>query len=414
VSYSPSGPQGEGVQEVIRTHEVGGAIDGSATWTGSQVGVFARVIRAGSGSPAWVRQFERPVRRAAELPREVADEIIRALGVRVTPAEQARLAATDSGDPSVFEAYLRGRIKQRAGTVASVADAVEQYKRAVRIDANHAPSWAQLAQCYLLEAVSLRVRPLADALPLARDAAERALGLDDSLAAAHEARALVRFYGDWDFEEARHDFERAVELNPNSGDTRQGYAMFLAARRRLPEAMQQMQSAVTLDPVAPRSQAALGMLWHYARSNQLAERAFRDVLAVNPRVLSARFGLARVLLVTRRPDEALRELELMKSQSDGLLPPAPRAAMGIAYAALGRQSEARDVAEALAGEEADSVEAASVFTAVGNHDRALGILERALDARNPAVLFLPLDQRFDGLRQEPRFVQLLHRLGAIG
>jgi tetratricopeptide (TPR) repeat protein/tRNA A-37 threonylcarbamoyl transferase component Bud32/TolB-like protein len=414
VSYTPS-PQGEqGVLDIIRTHDVGGAVDGSATWTGTQARVFARVLRAGTASPAWVRQFERPVRRAAELPREVTDEIIKALHVSVTPAEQARLSAPDSADPSVFEAYLRGRIRQRAGNAASIAAAVEQYQAAVRIDPNHAPSWAQLAQCYIQEAVSWRVRPLPEALSMARDAAERALGLDDTLAAAHEARAQVRFYGDWSFDEAREDFARAVDLNPNAGDMRQSFAMFLAARNRLPEAMQQMQSAVTLDPVAPRSQAALAMLWHYARSNNLAERAFRDVLATNPRLLSARFGLARVLLVSRRPEEALRELETIRSQSDGsLLPPAPRAAFGIAYAALGRTNDARGVAEELARQDEDRVEAASVFAALGDHDRALALLEQALDVRNPAVLFLALDQRFDAIRQQPRFVRLLHRLGTI-
>jgi eukaryotic-like serine/threonine-protein kinase len=414
VSYTQTGQGGQGIQEIIRTHEVDGAIEGSTTWTGADARVFVRVLRAGSGSPVLVKQFQRPVRRAAELPREVADEIIKALQASATPAEQARLAAADAADPTVFEAYLRGRIKQRAGTVAGMAAALEQYRAAVRLDPNHAPSWAQMAQCYVLEAVSLRVRPLADALPLARDAAERALGLDDSLAAAHEARALIRFFGDWDFGDAREDFERAVQLNPNAGDTRQGFAMFLAARNRLPEAMQQMQTAVTLDPVAPRSQAALAMLWHYARSNNLAERAFRDVLAGNPRLIPARFGLARVLLGTRRPEEALRELEVIRSQSDGVLPPAPRAAMGMAYAALGRIEEARGVADELAQRSEDGVEAASVFAALGERARALAMLEQALDARNPSVLFLGLDQRFDPLRQDPRFVQLLHRLGTIG
>jgi Tfp pilus assembly protein PilF len=271
-----------------------------------------------------------------------------------------------------------------------------------------------MAQCYLLEAVSLRVRPLADALTLARDAAERALSLDDSVAAAHEARAQIRFFGDWNFDDARHDFERAVELNPNAGDTRQGFAMFLAARNRLPEAMQQMQTAVTLDPVAPRSQAALAMLWHYARSNNLAERAFRDILSENPRLIPARFGLARVLLGSKRPEDALRELEVIRSQSDGSLPPAPRAAVGMAYAALGRGDDARAVAEELAQRPEDGVEAASVFAALGERARALTLLEQALEARNPAILFLGLDQRFDPLRQDPRFAQLLHRLGTIG
>jgi serine/threonine protein kinase/tetratricopeptide (TPR) repeat protein len=414
VSYTPAGQGGQGIQEIIRTHEVDGAIEGSTSWTGTEARVFVRVLRAGGGSPVLVRQFERPVRRAAELPREVADEIIKALQASATPAERARLAAPDAGDPSVFEAYLRGRIKQRAGTVAGMSAALEQYRAAVALDPNHAPSWAQMAQCFVLEAVSLRVRALADALPLARDAAERALGLDDSLAAAHEARALIRFYGDWDFDDARQDFQRAVDLSPNAGDTRQSFAMFLAARNRLPEAMQQMQTAVTLDPVAPRSQAALAMLWHYARSNNLAERAFRDVLAANPRLIPARFGLARVLLVTKRPDEALRELEVIRSQSEGALPPAPRAAMGMAYAALGREADARAVADELAQRPDDGVEAASVFAAIGQHARAIVLLEQALEARNPAVLFLGLDQRFDPLRQDPRFVQLLHRLGTIG
>jgi Tfp pilus assembly protein PilF len=242
----------------------------------------------------------------------------------------------------------------------------------------------------------------------------RALSLDDSLAAAQETDAQLKFFVDWDAEGADRSFRRAVELSPSSGSTRQHYAMFLASRRRLPDAMMQMQTAVSLDPASLQAQAALGMIWHYARSYSQAERVFREVLGADAASTPARVGLVRTLVATGRFDEARTHLDELQRRGGAAANPWYDAAVGLVAAGLGRTDDARTVAERLAIEDSadgPSVDAASVFTAIGDLPRALDILERAVAERAPKVLFLRLDPRFDPLRGQPRFTILLQRLG---
>jgi tetratricopeptide (TPR) repeat protein len=292
--------------------------------------------------------------------------------------------------------------------------AIDHFQEALRLDPNHAPSLAALSSCYILQTTSQRVLPLREGAALARDAAERALQLDDRLPEAYRALAEIKFYVDWDWSGAEAAYRKAIEYNGNNGDLRERYAMFLAARRRLPDAMQEMQQAVALDPMSSLSNAALGMLWHYARSNDQAERILRGVLERDPSSLEARFGLVRVLIDAQRTDEALQELTRLKSDANGQLRPAQQAAVGLAYAAQGRKADASGIAEELlAKDQADgpSVDAASIFLALGDRNRALEIVERAVDQKQPKVLFLSLDPRFKVLRAEPRFALVLRRLG---
>jgi serine/threonine protein kinase/Tfp pilus assembly protein PilF len=405
--------RGLAVEDVIRRHDVEGAINGSVTWSGGTARVSVQIVRAGVRVPVWTREFERPVARAAELPRDVARELARALAVQLSPAEEARLSAADAAAPGVFEAYLRGRGLLRRPSSESVERAIEQFLTALQIDPNHAPSLAWLAECYFLQGVTYRTRPLGEAAALARQAAQRALTFDDSLATAQAIDAQLKFLVDWDVEGADRAFARAIELSPNSSELRENYAMFLASRRRLPDALQQMQKAVSLDPTSLQAQSALGMIWHYARSNDQAERVFREVLAVDAGLVSARMGLVRVLLAVGRYDEALKQLVDLQSSSSGRLSPAHQAAFAVAYAGIGRKDDARRIAEDLViNDSADgpSVDAASVFVAIGDADRALDILERAVDARAPKAQFLRLDPRFDALTGHPRFVKLVERL----
>jgi Tfp pilus assembly protein PilF len=301
----------------------------------------------------------------------------------------------------------------RTATVPAVKQAIEQLQEALRLDPSHAPSLAALARCYILQSVSQGVRPLAEAGPLAREAAERALQLDSQLPEAHQALAEVKFYVDWDWTGADEEFKRAVEYRPNSGDLRSRYAMFLASRKRLPDAMQEVHQAVALDPMSPLANASLGMLWHYARSDDQAERIYRGVLEADPSFMPARLGLIRTYLQTRRFDVALRELERNRSDARGELSTGQQSLMALAYIGLGRSAEAAKIAENLVQQEGDlpSVDAASVFLALNQRDRALEIIERAVDLKSPKVLFLRLDPRFDALLNEPRYRGLLQRMG---
>jgi Tfp pilus assembly protein PilF len=322
------------------------------------------------------------------------------------------LSGQESSAPEAFEAYLRARVLLRTATVPAVKQAIEQLTEALRLDPSHAPSLAALSRCYILQSVSQGVRPLAEAGPLAREAAERALQLDSQLPEAHQALADVKFYIDWDWTGADNEFKKAVEFRPNSGELRARYAMFLASRKRLPDAMQEVHQAVALDPMSPLANATLGMLWHYARSDEQAERIYRGVLEADPAFMPARLGLIRTYLQTRRFDAALHELERNRTDAVGELSKGEQSLLALAYIGLGRTQEAAAIAETLGRQEAEApLDAASVYVALNHRNRSLELLEHAVDSKSPKVLFLRLDPRFDALLSEPRFRVLLQRMG---
>jgi len=244
---------------------------------------------------------------------------------------------------------------------------------------------------------------------LARDAIERALALDGDHAAAVNADAQLRFYLEWDGDGAEKAFQRALELSPNADAVRQHYAMFLVARDRLDAALSQVQSAVAIDPASVPARAALGMVWYYTGNQRQAERTFLEVLAIDGRYSQARKGLVRVLLAGKQYPKVLG---LLDGWAQGSTDPQDRfflAARGIALAGTGQLQQAREIAdELLSGTKADGeVDAASVLVALGEGSQALTLLQQAVQQRSARMLFLRHDARFDALRSNPAFTQLL-------
>jgi adenylate cyclase len=367
------------------------------------------VLRAGVATPVFQEAFERPVERAAELPRLVAAAMVRELGVHASTEESSRLARADDAAPAAFEAYLRGRSAMRHLSEVNVARAVEHFNQALAVNRNHAPSLVGLAECYLLQGVTYGSLPRGKATVLAREAIERALALDGDHAAAVNADAQLRFYLEWDGEGAERAFQRALELSPNADAVHQHYAMFLVARDRMDAALSQVQSALAIDPASMATRAALGMVWYYTGNQRQAEGTFRDVLAIDGRYSQARKGLVRVLLAGK---QYAKVLGLLDGWAQGSTDPQDRfflAARGIALAGTGQVQQARHIAdELLTNPKADGeVDAASVLVALGDGAQALTLLQQAVAQRSARTLFLRHDARFDGLRSDPAYLRLL-------
>jgi adenylate cyclase len=411
VAYSPIATNSAAsADDVMTRHAVQGLVRGNATWNDGVARVRVAVMRAGVAAPVFERLFERPVDRAAELPRLAANDMVRWLGVRLTDDDEVRLSRADNAAPAVFEAYLRGRAAMRHLSEPNVARAIAQFKQALAVNRDHAPSLVGLAECYLLQGVTYGSMPRSQATLLAREHIQRALAIDGDHAAALAADAQLRFYLEWDGDGAERAFQRALELSPNSGTVHQHYAMFLVARDRMEAALFQMQSAVAIDPASIPTRAALGMVWHYTGNQRQAERTFRDVLAIDPGYSPARKGLARALLASK--DRYGEVLGLIDGWQHGSADPPDRfylAARGIALAGLGRTTEARRLADdLLADTKIDGeVDAASVLVALGDATPALALLEQAVQQRSARTLFLRHDPRFDALRGDARFTRLL-------
>jgi thioredoxin-like negative regulator of GroEL len=201
-------------------------------------------------------------------------------------------------------------------------------------------------------------------------------------------------------------------LSPNDGGVRQLYALFLVARDRLDAALAQMQAAVALDPASLAAKAGLGMVWHYTGNQKQAERTFHEVLALDHSYSQGRKGLIRTMLAQKEYRETLG---LLEGWSHGTTDPPDRfivSARGVALAGAGRADEARRVADdLLADPKPDGeVDAAAVVVALGDATQAITLLEAAVHQRSSRTLFLRHDARFDALRGDARFTQLLDRM----
>jgi tetratricopeptide (TPR) repeat protein len=410
VSFTPDPtPAASSADAVLTRHQVDGLVRGTATWNDGLARVRVTVLRAGVGTPVFERAFEQPVERAAELPRLVANDMVRWLGVHASSDESSRLSRADDAAPAAFEAYLRGRAAMRHLSEVNVARAIEHFNQALAMNRNHGPSLVGLAECYLLQGVTYGSLARGKATLLARDAIERALALDGDHAAAINADAQLRFYLEWDGDGAEKAFQRALELNPNADSVRQHYAMFLVARDRLDAALSQVQSAVYIDPASLAARAALGMVWYYTGNQKQAERTFLEVLSIDGRYSQARKGLVRVLLAGK---QYAKVLGLLDGWAQGSTDPQDRfflAARGIALAGTGQVQQAHEIAdELISGANADGeVDAASVLVALGEGSQALTLLQQAVQQRSARTLFLRHDARFDGLRSNAGFTQLL-------
>jgi pentatricopeptide repeat protein len=305
------------------------------------------------------------------------------------------------------EAYLEGRHHWNTRTPAGYLKAVECFERLVSEDERMAPAWAALAECYAMaHGVTTVVR--ADSRNLAIAAAQRALALDSTLAEAHVVLGFVRAAHDFDWRSAETHFRTALDLKPGLAFGHLLYsATVLAPMGRLDQAAAHQACAEALDPLSAVVVSATGMMRLAQRQHDLAARAFRAALDLDPTYPWAHRGLGEVHLLEGRPADAVRALTSveMPSLAGGLL--------GWAYARLGRADEARQLLRRM---ETSGPPPASCQIAVlhlGLEDRAGAIewLERACSDRSVGIAWLKVDPIWDTLREEPRFRRLLDTLG---
>ena len=342
----------------------------------------------------------------ADIARFVAERLAMTLG----PDEQQALRGRPT-DPRAQEAYLRGLAVRSIPTARR--DAARYFKLATEIDPSFAQAWADLA---LVEVVLHNDLPLIARLErsaLIRSMAERAIRLDPNQAGGYAALGTVLFYDAWDFPSAEAAFRHALLVDPSHSFTRQRYAMLLAARGRLPEAISIASEATQIEPQAPMRAIALGGVYYYARDFDKAEAAARRALELSPNLPVAFFLLGQVAAARGRYDDATQLVRTALAGSDLAGWQAELARM---TAAAGRTGEAKTIVAALekrrrAGDGASPDNRAYLAIVEGRFDDAFAILDDAIEKRLQNVLWLAVDPRVDPLRADQRFSPLLARIG---
>jgi len=395
--------------EIARELEADAVVEGSVMRAGGRVRITAQLVDARTDRHLWAESYDRDLRDILALQAEVAQAIAREIEHELTPRERARFQADRTVDPVAYDATLKGLQLVSSARHDGHRRSVAYFEQALEADPDYAPAYAGLAWAYTCGCLwSLPSEGMAKA----RDYAQKALELEPELALAHVMVAGVRLHGDWDFERAEEGFRRALELDPGSVIGHKQYANLLAYTGRIDEAIEHLETARDLDPLAPDpGYLDLGLLYEVRGETERAAAAWTRMQEQMPDYPHPLMNHGVHLCRTGRPAEGIPLLERALAAGD----PWPAANLAWCQAISGRREEARaTLAELTTRAEREyvtPVALALVHVGLGDVDAAFEALERAHALRSLRILGLTLDPRWEPLRSDPRYRDLVRRIG---
>jgi eukaryotic-like serine/threonine-protein kinase len=399
--------------EIARELKVDAAVCGSVVRSGGRVRVRAQLIHAATDGHLWAETYERDLRDVLSLQSEIASAIARQIQVRITSAEQARLASVRPVNRKALDDYLQGRYHKNKMTKEHLHQAIEYFQNAIGEDPTYAPAYVGLAECYnALSTVMVGGLQPTVARIRAAEAAQKALAIDSELAAAHAALAYVKHYN-WEWAEAEREFKRAIDLNANYAIARANLALYLSTRGRVEEALAEVSQARQIDPLSLPIRWTAGLILYEGRRYDEAIEHFRRMIEIAPDFHHAYWTLGYTYLANGMVDEAIAITEIgtrLSKRDQSLL-----TALGRTYGLTGRRPEAHKVLHELAElakrEYVPPAAFVDIHLGLGNKDQAFAWLEKAHQERSNYIAHLKVLPEVDPLRSDPRFDEMLRRIG---
>src|SRR6266513_1760001 len=398
--------------QIARELNVDAVVEGTVLRSGDQVRITAQLIEASADKHLWSQSYQGELRDTLALQNRVASAIADQIRINVNPQEQAALKSVKLVNPQAYESFLKGRYFWNKRTADGLKVALAYFNQAIDEDPKYAPAYSGLADTYaLLGDWQYAVMTPKEALPQAKAAALKALELDSTLGEAHNSLAFCLDGFDWDFDAAGKEFRRAIELNPSYATSHHWYAWHLSLLGQYDEAIAEMSKAENLDPLSLIINADLAELLVLAHSYDESIRQSRKTIEMDPNFALAHNQLAQAYLQKHMNDEAVAELQKAAQLSGGS--PTVMANLARAYVASGKRGEAIKLLSGLKKRSnatySHGSEIAVIYAALGDTDQAMNWLEKGFEERfNPGVLLRP---GFDPLRSDPRFQELVRRIG---
>ena len=397
------------VPEIAKTLGVDAFVEGSVIREGNRIRVHAQLIRAETDEHFWSEEYDRELQDVLALQSEVAQAIAEKVKVSITGQERDRLVAARPVAPEVYESYVKGSNDPQY-TKAQIEHRIADFQDAIRMDPTFAPAYVGLAGTYISYQDIFVGAPPSEIRPKATSAARKALELDPKLAEAHAILAEM-YQKQWKWAESEAEYKRALELKPNDASAHRGYAYWLACRGRTQEALAWVERGRELDPLG--SADTVGFLLLMARRYDASIREYRSVLAAHPEYTNARWGLGFALIVNQQTDQAIPELEktvAMMNRTPGSLD-----MLATAYAHAGRPQDALILINELKQRRKRGYVPAGAFInsylALGDYDQAFFWCDEAYKEQSAILQWLKVAPLFDPVRNDPRFVDLVHRVG---
>src|SRR6266404_2638465 len=400
------------LSEIARELRVDAVVEGTVMHSGDRVRITAQLIEASTDHHLWAASYDRDLQNVLSMQEEVTRAIVSEVRVKLTAQEQARLASMHPINPEAFQLWLKGRYYWYKLNPEGLQKAIEYFQQALEKDPAYAPAYAGLADSYNLLAF-FNVFPPREVMPKAKAAAVKALELDDNLAEAHVSLGWAGFTYDLDWSAAGKHLERAVVLNPSYPLAHSYYSLYLGALGRPEEGLTEAKRALDLDPVSPAINHYVVVQLYLARRFDEAIEQCRKTLELDPSFTPVHGTLAEVYAAKGMYLETLAEYEEYSALSGGS--PRSTAFVGYAHARLGQRSQAFRVLEQLrAASKQKYVPALSfaiVYVGLGEKEQAFLWLEKAYDERTNSLAYLKVQATWDPLRSDPRFADLVRRMG---
>jgi TolB-like protein len=406
-------------RQIARELDVDALVEGTVFRAGDSVAIDARLVDPTTEEYLWSASFGGSLADVVALHRELTAAIADEIQAALAPEAEARLAEAPRVDPDAYEAYLKGEFHLQRFNPEDFATALEFYERALAIDSTYAPAYLGIARVWSFRAQATVVTGVT--ADQAREhwspALERALALDSTLAGAHAMRATTTAWGDWRFREAAELFRRALELNPGLARQRMFYAHLLTILGDWEEARRQAERAVELDPLNPFVQGLYGVHLNLTRRFAGAIEVLEEMFHKDPGAGFGKFPLAQAYEGAGRWEDALRmQKELARERGEsGLVTLLQRGWREGGGGESGYREAARRAADHLAERARDGQRLPAgigqLYVSAGEEEKALEWLERSVERRNQNMPYVGVDPDLEGLHDHPRFRALARRIG---
>jgi serine/threonine-protein kinase len=399
-------------QAVGRDLNVRAVLMGRVRQMGDTLNIQVDLVDATTGAQLWGGEYERKISDVLVVKQDIAREVTEKLRLRLSGEEQKQLIKRDTTNAEAYQLYLKGRYHLNRLTDEGFMKGRDYFQQAIDRDPNYALAYVGLADAYTMLS-GFNVLSPKDAYPRAKEAAMKALGLDDKLAEAHTSLGAVKFFYDWDWASAEREFRRAIEINPGYSDAHQMYSYHLSAVGRLDEALAEMRRAQELDPLSIAKIAGMGEIFNHKRQYDQAIEQYQKALEMDPNSGFVHWALGNVYVQKGMYAEAIAEYQKAIPLS-GDSPDEP-AALGYAYALSGKRHEAQELIDELKERSKrryiSPTVIAFIYAGLGEKDQAFALLDKAYDERDSILVLLKVEPAFNNLRSDPRFAELMRRVG---
>jgi len=400
--------------EIARELNVDGIVEGSVTRSGLRVRITAQLIHAPSDHHLWAETYERDLGDVLKLQSEVAEAIAQQVQAQVTPQQQARLRSARAVNPEAYEAYLRGRyyLSNQFTITESLKKAKGYLEESIRKDPGFAVAHASLADAYVYLGLS-RALPRDQAYASAKEALQKATELDDSIGQIHDTLGVLAWRFDWDWSAAEREFSRAIELAPSYSCGQEDRAIFLGFLGRRMDALGAVDTSNRIDPGPSSAMTEAATYYQLRDYPALVKAGQREVLS-DPNEWSGHFNLGIGYEGTGKLREAIAEYQKAIEISNGS--DDVTASLAHAFASIGEKAEAKKILHDLQRKSRSTYVSpytiATVYAGLDDKEKSLALLEQAFQEKSlEASWHIHADPRIDNLRSDPRFQNLLRRVG---